>query len=304
MKKLLLCCSIILFTLYGCSDDDLSTSNSPDEGSTVTISIENLPAISESAQYQAWFFGENVSVGKIGILTPDANGKVDAVYNVKLSEMKKAKYILVTVEAKLHDTLIKTPSALRLLAGTIGVNNAPLTADHDLAKKLNFSEVSGKYMLYTPTDNVQDNEKSGVWFVQMINNQTAAGLVLPEVPAGCAYQGWITVGGNTLSTGQFTTVDGADLEDPYSGTLAAPAFPGEDFIANKPEGWAFPIDLSGASLFITLETATGKSVPAGVKVLQTSIPSGAAASTVYDMQPVNNTVPAPSGSLVMNVKIN
>lgn len=305
MKKLLLCCSIIIFTLYGCKDDDLSTSNSPDEGSQVTINIENLPSISETAKYQAWFYGENAAVGKIGVLTPDANGKVDAVFDVKLSEMKRAKYILVTVEPNLHDSLILRPGPLRLIAGTIGVNSAALTAQHDLAKKLNFTEAAGKYTLYTPTSAATNDEKSGVWFVELLNNTASAGLNLPPVPAGCAYQGWVITNGQTISTGKFTVLDDSDLDDTYSDELAAPKFPGEDFIKEPPAGFTFPLDLSGASLFITLESSADVSdLPAGVKVLQATIPADAAASTTYQMQPVNNTIPSPSGSLVMKVKIN
>lgn len=300
MKKLLLCCSIIIFTLYGCKDDDLSTTNSPDEGSQITINIQNLPALSDSARYEAWFYGEGKAVAKIGVLTPES-GSVNTVFDIKLADLKKAKYVLVTVEPTIEDSAAAAnPSSSHILAGPIEVNNADMNTVNDLALKADFSEAAGKYVLSTLSDPLNANQKSGVWFVDMQNSNPVAGLTLPALPAGWRYEGWVEVNGKKISTGQFTAANQADLAAPYS-AAAVVAFPGEDFLNNAPNGLTFPLNLAGARLSITVEpVAENFPAPFDIEVLNATIPTDAAASTVYDMA---KGTKYPTGSVVMKVKI-
>lgn len=300
MKKLLLCCSIIIFTLYGCKDDDLSTSNSPDEGSQITIDIQNLPALSDSARYEAWLFGDKNAVAKIGVLNP-ASGSVNAVFDIKLVDLKKAKYVIITVEPTREDSAAAVnPSTSHILAGAIEVNNATMDVQNDFALKTNFTDAAGKYFLATLSDPLNANTKSGLWFAQMVDGKPAAGLTLPVLAAGWRYEGWVEVNGKKMSTGQFTAANQSDLAAPYSGTTPV-LFPGEDFLNNAPAGLTFPLNLAGAKLSITVEpNAENYSEPFNLIVLSANIPADASASTNYDMVKSANV---PSGSIVMKVKI-
>eukprot|EP00487_Bulimina_marginata_P004030 TRINITY_DN1971_c0_g1_i1.p1 TRINITY_DN1971_c0_g1~~TRINITY_DN1971_c0_g1_i1.p1 ORF type:complete len:131 (+),score=25.81 TRINITY_DN1971_c0_g1_i1:142-534(+) len=72
-----------------------------------------------------------------------------------------------------------------------------------------------------------------------------AGLTLPTLPEGWVYEGWAIIDGVPVSSGRFTSVEGADLDgNPFAGTDAdLPPFPGEDFIMGTVNG----VDLSTAT---------------------------------------------------------
>jgi hypothetical protein len=92
-----------------------------------------------------------------------------------------------------------------------------------------------------------------VWFLSLASGAPAAGLTLPTLPAGWMYEGWAVVNGRPLTTGRFLNARAADNAAPYSGPLAGPPFPGEDYLRNAPTGVTFPLDLRGATVAITVE---------------------------------------------------
>jgi hypothetical protein len=77
--------------------------------------------------------------------------------------------------------------------------------------------------------------------------------MLPELPAGWAYEGWAVIDGVPVTAGTFLTADGFDDFDGYSGDQGGPPFPGEDYLVNPPEGVTFPTDLTGATVVISVE---------------------------------------------------
>jgi hypothetical protein len=66
-------------------------------------------------------------------------------------------------------------------------------------------------------------------------------LNLPPLPAGWIYEGWAIVNGTPLSTGKFAEINQADQAASYSGPIAGPPFPGEDFLDHAPVGIIFPL---------------------------------------------------------------
>ena len=78
-------------------------------------------------------------------------------------------------------------------------------------------------------------------------------MSLPTLPAGWAYEGWAVIGGQPVTTGRFTAVDMVDMADPFSGAMAGPPFPGEDFLVNAPAGLTFPTNLAGGTAVISIE---------------------------------------------------
>jgi len=150
-------------------------------------------------------------------------------------------------------------------------------------------DISGTYILATPTDGLDNNELSGIWFPQLPGPPTA-GLSLPNLDDGWIYEGWVVNGGNPLTSGRFSGTEGIDLFDGYSSTEPGPPFPGEDYLVNPSARLIFPIDLSdGESLaVISVEPNLNNSDPIGdgpfvVKPLVGNIPIGAADHVNYNM---------------------
>ena len=123
----------------------------------------------------------------------------------------------------------------------------------------------------------------------------AQGLFLPTLPAGWKYEGWAVTGGTPLTTGKFTDPADADESAPYSGSMAGPPFPGEDYLMNAPSGMTFPLNLAGGNAVLTIEPDPDNSTaPFGaLKPLVAEIPSDATDHETYDMG--NNASMFPTG---------
>ncbi|WP_370478119.1 hypothetical protein [Tamlana flava] len=82
----------------------------------------------------------------------------------------------------------------------------------------------------TPTDGDNNNEFSGVWFLDLSSGSPAVGLDSPVLMAGWKYEGWAIIDGVPVSSGTFTNV--ADFDDkatttPFKGNMGdGPPFPG------------------------------------------------------------------------------
>ena len=157
---------------------------------------------------------------------------------------------------------------------------------------------TGTYILATPTDGGMDtDEASGVWFLDNTNAPPAvAGLDLPTLPAGWAYEGWAVINNTPISTGTFTSVSGADDSGIFSGDASGPAYPGEDFLNNAPAGVTFPVNLQGAPIVISVEPVPDNSAaPFLLKPLVGMTPADAATHTALSMGN-NATATNPTGT--------
>lgn len=117
------------------------------------------------------------------------------------------------------------------------------------------SIISGRFVMYTPSDTIAGNDASGVWFVDAPFGQAQGpGLKLPQLPAGFHYEAWIATRSETvcISTGQFTSASGADANGagPNGGSQAVPLFPGEDLSLD-----AFNGDVQGRSVDASVQQA-------------------------------------------------
>ncbi len=167
---------------------------------------------------------------------------------------------------------------------------------HSAALGTDFTASTGTYILATPTDGADDtNENSGVWFLDPTGGPSA-GLSLPTLPAGWAYEGWAVIDGTPISTGTFTSSTGNDKNAPYSGTAMAPPFPGEDLLENAPSGVTFPTDLAGKTIVISVEPMPDNSTkPFALKPLVGNVPATATDHTPYSMMN-NATATNPTGT--------
>ncbi|NNE30135.1 MAG: hypothetical protein HKN16_10895, partial [Saprospiraceae bacterium] len=184
--------------------------------------------------------------------------------------------------------------AVHILAGNITGSTANLSISHPDALGNDFSSATGTYILATPTDGADNNENSGIWFLDPSSGSPQAGLDLPTLPEGWAYEGWAVIDGTPVSTGTFLTPSGADDAAPFSGTMSGPPFPGEDFVSNAPGGLAFPTDLAGGVAVISIEPVPDNSPnPFLLKPLLGNISGDAVDHTPYDM---GTNLVFPSGS--------
>ena len=159
------------------------------------------------------------------------------------------------------------------MSGSISGGKATLSIGHSAALGDDFSGASGTYILATPTDGPNTNEKSGLWSLDLSTGTPAVGLNLPTLPDGWVYEGWVVIDGTPVSTGRFTQVDRADIAAPYSGPESGPPFPGEDFLVNAPEGLTFPGNIVGNVAVISVEPDPDDSpAPFALKPLLGAIP--------------------------------
>ena len=221
---------------------------------TLVLSFDGLEPLANGYHYEGWAIidGSPVTTGKFNV---DGAGNLVDLGGGRLSgefetgrDLSDASAIVLTIEpAGDTDTV---PADTHVLAGSVDDNEARLTTGHGAALGDAFGGATGSYILATPTDGDGNNETGGIWFIELPPSQ---GLQLPELAAGWAYEGWAVIGSQPVTTGRFTSVDVADMDAPFSGTMAGPPFPGEDFLMNAPSGLTFPTDLAGGLAVISIE---------------------------------------------------
>jgi hypothetical protein len=136
------------------------------------------------------------------------------------------------------------------------------------------------------------DENSGVWFLNTTG--PVAGLSLPDLTGtDWTYEGWAVIGGTPVTSGRFNMNDGEDDFDGYSATTnPAPPFPGEDFLINAPAGLTFPVDLSEATIVISVEPAVDDDPgPFQFKPLVGTVPSSAMDHKEYMLEDNTDTLP-------------
>lgn len=282
--------------LVSCDDDDDDNNMTSSNQGNLTVNTVGLESLGDDYEYEGWLIvnGQPVSAGLFDI---DANGNPTATnFTVSQSDLSNASAYVLTIEPSPDND--PAPSAVHILAGDFSSNTAPLTVNHSSAIGTDFTSATGKYILATPTDGGDmTDELSGVWWLDPMAGP-GPGLDLPTLPAGWVYEGWAVIGGTPISTGTFTSASGADNAAPYSGSVAGPPFPGEDFLMNAPSGVTFPTDLSGQTVVISVEPSPDNSAaPFLLKPLVGMVPSGASDRTPYDMGN-NATATNPTGTVM------
>jgi hypothetical protein len=269
-------------------------SASPARPYRVQLEVDGLEPLSDSF-YEVWVVsGERkISAGSFNV---DAEGDlVDGFgHEARFSSSRNpatAEAIVVTIEPMPDPE--PGPSGIVVLSGT----PKPKKGTAKLRFPVDLGDASGSFILATPTDAVAANETAGVWFLDPATGPGPS-LSLPELPDGWVYEGWGVTQGAPLSTGRFMTASGADDAAPFSGPMAGPPFPGEDFLANLPGGVTAPVDMAdGASLVvISVEPYLGGMDPTGVapfaiKPLIGEIPAGHATHTSVTLGLDTSSVP-------------
>ena len=278
MKNYILRCLpfvLCILTISACEDDQLVTSS-------FTLNISGLEDLGSEYIYEGWLIVNGNPI-TTGVFSVDQNGSMSTTsFIVNDEDLQNASTFVLTIEPNPDPST--APSDVHILAGDFVNNTANLTVDHPAALGDNFESSSGKYILATPTNGADNDENSGIWWLDPSSGSLAPGLSLPTLPSGWQYEGWVVIGGNPVTTGTFTSVSMEDHAAPYSGDMGGPPFPGEDFIKNAPFDLSFPTDLSAGTAVISIEPVPDNSPnPFLLKPLVGQIPSNALDHTLYEM---------------------
>jgi hypothetical protein len=296
--------------LQGCDSGDGITT--VEGSSTVTLSLNGLEPIAGGLNYQAWVVhqsGSNTFGFPLVLFNIDADGRmVDPVADTVLTgpyhaDVDAGDALGVTISLELSSQLVEESSFTFILSGELAQGTANMTADDFFALSRDFSNAAGRFTLATPTDDVPDNELNGIWFMDPTSDPTEAGLILPQAPNGWIYEGWVGVNGQSVSTGRFVWTVEADSTAFYSSGVSSdpPLFPGEDFLFNAPQGITFPLDLSGASVFVTIEPWHQWDVypedPFFLRILEGQVPADPAPLTLYQMTSLASQFPTGTATI-------
>jgi hypothetical protein len=294
--------AVLPLALTGCSDDNDTTG--PGGSSILNLSFQRLEPLDEGLNYQVWVVEETATTLRlypVGIFNVNGAGQlVTPVSGTVITGGFEAPLdaddvwgIGITLETS--NVVVSIPSYSFLLGGQMTNRVAQMSTDFPLGIGLDLSQVQGRYVLSTPTDEDGENELSGIWFMDPFQGPSAPGLVLPELLDGWDYEGWVEVDGTPLSTGKFFRTDSGDESLLYNGPLPGLPVPGEDFLRNAPTGIEFPLDLSGGKVYITMEPWQQWDVAPGqpfyLRLLEGDIPAGANPNTVYGMTSVASQLP-------------
>ncbi len=288
IEKLMMPLALLaLFFIYSCDEDD------EDPMANLTLSISGLEDLGSGYAYEGWIMVDG-SPQTTGVFTVDGSGNLSkSSFSLDADALDKATAFILTVEPSPDPD--PAPTAVHILAGDFSAKSASLSVAHGAALGNSFSNAAGKYILATPTNGDNNDEKSGVWFLNLPG--PSAGLTLPTLPTGWVYEGWAVVGGTPLSTGTFTNVAMADDDAPFSGNMDAPPFPGEDFLNNAPSGIVFPVDLSGGKVVISIEPVPDNSpAPFVLKPLAADVSPTAMDHLVYNMSQNLSSFPTGTAS--------
>ncbi len=271
------------------------TSCDSNDSADLNLNLTGLEQLGTDYAYEGWIMVDGSPVST-GVFSVDSDGNPsNSSFEVSNEDLESATAFVLTIEPSPDPD--PAPSAVKYLAGDFSGNTASLTISHPAALGTDFTASSGNYILATPTDGGSDtNEFSGVWWLDPTAGP-GPGLDLPSLPNGWVYEGWAVIDGTPLSTGRFSSIQGADDFNGFSGTQGGPPFPGEDFLQNAPSGLNFPVDLRGQTVVISVEPSPDNSAaPFTLKPLVSSVLENATDHSSLSMS--NNAIQTnPTGTV-------
>ncbi len=247
IKKLVLGVMALGLIATSCSSDD-------DNGPTtqnLTLNLNGLEDLGSDFVYEGWVIVGGAPVST-GTFTVNGSGALSATtFAVDATQLSTATAFVLSIEPTIDPD--PAPAATKLLQGAFSGNSATVSS----GIVGDFSTASGNFFLRTPTDETGTNNMNdiyGVWFGTPGMPPTP-NFVLPTLPAGWAYEGWVIGDTGPITTGTFTAFNMVDSGNPFSGTQnnAGPPVPGEDFFLNAPAGETFPLDIRNRTVVISVE---------------------------------------------------
>ncbi len=294
MKKVLFVLLATSIAFYSCDEDD-----SP---GNLVLDLSGLDNLGDDYLYEGWVIVDGAPVST-GTFSVDDSGDLSVTsFEMDAAMLNAATTFVLSIEPVPDSD--PAPSATKILGGDFSGTTASATIMHAAAFGTGFGDVTGGYILATPTTTVDTDEASGVWFLDNSSGTPAIGLTsLPDLgdQEGWTYEGWAVIGGTPVSTGTFDSATGFDDNATTTafkgGDGDGPAFPGEDFIQNAPTGMTFPTDLKGATIVISIEPVPDNSAaPFTLKPLAGEVPAALDNHTFQTMGNIASST-YPSGTI-------
>jgi hypothetical protein len=271
MKNKFLSLVALSVLLISCGDDDNNT-----VAPQLKLNLTGLENLGANYKYEGWIVVNGAPVTTGTFTVNDAGVLSKTTFDVDATALANATTFVLSIEPA-NDT-DPAPSNTKYLVGDFSGNSASVNT----GIVGDFSASAGKYLIASPSSMSMMDPFAGVWFINGANG--SAGLNLPALDAGWKYEGWVVKNGTVLSTGKFSNASVSDESANYSGTLASPPFPGEDFVANAPTGVTFPWDLSSATLVISIEPNPDNSdMPFTLKPLSHNVSATPTEGATVDM---------------------
>ncbi len=201
------------------------------QAGTVTLSLNGLDDLGANARYEGWLIVDGSPVST-GVFSVDGSGVPSQTeFMVDDYASDNASLFVLTIEP--YPDADSAPAATHILAGEFSAGIAAISVGHAAALGDDFSAAAGTFILAAPSDTgAVGSYKNGIWY--LVPPTPDASLVLPTLPAGWIYEGWVvdTNAGVPTSTGTFSSASGADSDGGGStaGPGTTPPFPGQDFI--------------------------------------------------------------------------
>ena len=286
MKKKLFYSIVLTISMLfiGCDSDDDASPNNAD----LVLNLLGLETLGSDYVYEGWIIvdGNPVSTGTFTSVTFPQTFQVDA------DQLANATTFVLSIEPAIDPD--PAPAATKVLAGDFSGS----TANVSTALIGDFSTASGAFFLRTPTDEMganNGNDQNGVWFGTPGMPPTP-NFVLPTLPDGWIYEGWVVGDAGPLSTGTFSAFDTVDNSAPFSEVInPGPPVPGEDFFLNAPAGETFPLDIRGRTVVISVEPVPDDSAaPFAIKPL-VGVSGNELAPNVHDFN--QNLGSLPTGTI-------
>lgn len=254
------------------------------QGPRLELSFAGLEPLGPDYVYEGWLITSDgpVTSGRFNI----AEDGETHTFAVAQDIADDSTLFVLTIEPAVGDD--PAPSDTHVLAGAFDNGEAMLALEHPAAFGTDFADADGSYILQTPsTASIPGDYAQGIWFVNP--GAGAASLMLPALPKGWAYEGWVVDGNGPVSTGRFTDAGMADSDQggPSAGPDGTPSFPGQDFISPAR-------NLVGNRVVISVEPDPDDSpAPFAIKPLVDMNVEDVGPGVLQSM--VNNAAQSPSG---------
>lgn len=195
--------------LAACGGDDGPS------GPTVSMTFTNLPTLGTGFVYEAWVMvdGQPVSAGTFSSRANYSAGFI-------ADDAAAATAVLVSIEPA--QDMDPAPSNTKILGADLTDGQGSLTIAHEMALGDDYTGAKGSFVLATPTTNITTDENQGIWFTNASPlGVPSSGLMLPPVPDGWTYEGWVidtsTNPPTPHSTGKFINGDPTMGDDDNAG---------------------------------------------------------------------------------------
>jgi hypothetical protein len=214
--------------------------------STLTLSFSGLEDLGPDYAYEGWVIvnGQPVTTG---VFMVDGSGMMSQTeFEISSFDLAAATGFVLTIEP--YPDSDPAPAETHYIGGDFSGDHASLSVSTPHAFGDDFTSAAGTYILNTPSTGSDDTDyHQGIWWLDPMGGFSPT-LVLPALPNGWEYEGWVVGPDGPITTGKFTDVADFDSDagGPTAGPDPTPPFPGQDYIMP-------PISLIGFAAVITVE---------------------------------------------------